>query len=247
MVSVVRQKVLIFNREHEKIFELGGEPGLGLGQFMSPGGVAVDADGNVLVVSHYFIQKFSSTGKFLQQAGGMDMTAFYLDTPRGIAIGKEGRIYVTEQQKHRVSILNPDLSLYKRFSDADPMLGSGHLNTPQGLAINAEGNVYIADMLNHVVQVFDAEGTFLFRFGGMGQGHGTTPSPTAVAIDSCDYVYVATGYVISVFDAKGKFVLAFGEYGSEVGKFSTIRALHIDRNGVLYVGEWMSNRIQIFK
>ena len=39
----------------------------------------------------------------------------------------------------------------------------------------------------------------------------------------------------------------FGEYGSEIGKFSMIRALHIDGHGVLYVGEWNSNRIQMFQ
>ena len=247
IVSIIRQKVLIFNSNHEKILELGGEPGLGMGQFLSPNGVAVDDNGHILVAGHYFIQRFTSAGKFLEQAGGTDPSGLSIDSPRGIAIGKEGRVYIAEQQKHRVTILNRDLSLYKRFSDADRMLGSGHLNMPQGVAINSEGTVYVADMMNHVIQVFDPEGAFLFRFGKMGHGPGTTTSPSAIAIDKKDYVYVGTGSTtVSIFDPRGNFVRAFGEYGSEVGKFNQIRALHIDKDGVLYVGEWTSNRIQMF-
>ena len=175
VVSIVRQKVLIFNSDHEKILELGGEPGLGMGQFLSPTGVAIDHNGHILIASHYFVKRFSKEGRCLQQAGGTggDVT-FSINSPRGLVIGYNGRVYVSEQQAHRITILNSDLSLYKTFSDGDRMLGSGHLNTPQGLAINKDGNVYVADMLNHVIQVFDAEGVFLFRFGKMGHGPGTT-------------------------------------------------------------------------
>ncbi len=248
VVSIMRMRVLVFNSDHEKVLEMGGEPGLGMGKFLSPNGVAVDSDGNILVAGHYFIQKFTSTGRFLQQAGGTDPKGFTIDSPRGIAIGKGGRIYIAEQKKHRVTILNSDLSFYKSFTDADRMLGSGHLNMPQGVAINSQGHVYVADMMNHAIQVFDSEGEFLFRFGKMGNGPGFTTSPSAITVDKDDYVYVGTGSCcISIFDPKGGFVRAFGEYGSEVGKFNQIRALHIDHNGVLYVGEWTSNRIQMFK
>ena len=247
IVSVIRQKVLVFNSEHEKILEMGGEPGLGMGKFLNPNGVAVDCDGNILIAGHYFIQKFSSNGKFLAQAGGTDPAHFQIDSPRGMAIGKGDRIYIAEQQKHRVTILNSDLSLHKKFTDADRMLGSGHLNMPQGVAVNSNGDVYVADMMNHAIQVFDADGQFLFRFGKMGTGPGSTSTPSAIAIDNNDYVYVATGSSISIFNPKGEFMQAFGENGSEIGKFNQIRALHIDHNGVLYVGEWTSNRIQMFR
>ena len=247
IISVVRQKVLVFNSEHEKVMEMGGQPGLGMGSFLNPNGVAIDSDGNILIAGHYFIQKFSSSGKFLAQAGGTDPAKFLLDSPRGIAIGKSGRIYIAEQQKHRITILNPDLSFYKRFTDANRKLGSGHLNMPQGIAVNSKGDVYVADMMNHAIQVFDTDGEFLFRFGKMGTGPGSTSTPTAIAIDSNDYVYVATGSTVSIFNPKGEFIRAFGEYGSEIGKFNCIRALHIDRNGVLYVGEWTANRIQMFR
>ena len=229
--------------------EIGKDPGISPGQFMSPSGVAVDSDGNILVASHYFVQKFSPTGQFLQQAGGTNPQAsFIIESPRGLAIGENGRVYISEQQKNRVTILNSDLSFYKRFTDADKMLGSGHLNMPQGVAVNSKGTVYIVDMMNHAVQVFNSEGEFQFRFGKMGTGPGGTTSPSAITIDSNDNVYVGTGGCsICIFDAAGKFVRSFGEYGSEVGKFNMIRALHIDCRGILYVGEWSSNRIQLFR
>ncbi len=248
VVSMIRMKVLVFNSDREKVLEMGGGPGLGMGNFIYPNGVAVDSDGNVLVASHYFIQKFTSSGRFLQQVGGIDPKGFTIDSPRGIAIGKDGRIYIAEQMKHRVTILNSDLSFYKSFKDTDQMLGSGHLNMPQGVAINSQGHVYVADMMNHAIQVFDSEGEYLFRFGKTGNGPGCAIFPSAITIDKDDYVYVGIrSFSISIFNPKGGFVRMFGEYGSEVGKFNQIRALHIDRNGVLYVGEWTSNRIQMFK
>ena len=244
---VVKQKVLVLNPNHERTKEIGGEPGLGMGCFLSPTGVAVDMNGNILVACHYFIQRFSIHGDFIEQAGGTDPQGFQIDAPRGMAIGKNGRVYVSEQSKNRIMIINPDLTFYKTFTQADPLLGSGHLNVPQGIAISSSGCVYVADMMNHAIQVFDDEGNFQFRFGKMGSGPGSTAAPTAITIDDKDNIYVATSASISIFDSKGTFLRSFGEYGSEVGKFSMIRSLHMDQNGVLYVGEWSSNRIQLFK
>ena len=245
--SMSGQKVLIFNPKHEKVSEIGGEVGLGMGHFISPSGVAVDKDGNLFVVSHYFIQKFNIDGDFLGQAGGTDPKGFQIDAPRGIAIDKNGRIYIVEQKKNRIMVINSDLSFCKTFTDGDPLLGSGHLNMPQSIAINSSGSVYVADMMNNSIQVFDENGNFQFRFGKMGTGPGSTTAPSAVAIDSKDNAYVASVATVSIFDSKGSFLHSFGEYGNEVGKFSQIRALHIDQDGVLYIGEWVSNRIQLFK
>ena len=248
VVSTMKHKVIIFDKEHEKILEIGGDPGLGMGQFLSPSGVVVDGDGNILVAGHYFVQKFSKDGKFLQQAGGTQGASFCIESPRAMAIGKGGRIYITEQQKHQVKVLNPDLTLYKTFTNACRTLGSGHLNMPQGIAVNSVGNVYVADMMNHAIQVFDPEGKYLFKFGKMGSRIGCTTSPSALFIDKDDNVYVGSGTCsVSIFNSKGDFIRSFGECGSELGKFHQIRALHIDMEGLLYVGEWTSNRIQIFR
>ena len=81
IVSVMQHKVIVFNKQHEKTLEIGGDPGLGMGQFLKPSGVAVDKDGNILVAGHYFVQKFSINGKFLQQAGGTDRKGFLIESP----------------------------------------------------------------------------------------------------------------------------------------------------------------------
>ena len=57
----------------------------------------------------------------------------------------------------------------------------------------------------------------------------------------------AIGMAPSGQDSSRDFIRSFGEYGSELGKFNQIRALHIDMEGLLYVGELISNRIQIFR
>ena len=111
-----------------------------------------------------------------------------------MAIWKGGHINITKHQKHQVKMLYPDLTLYKTFTNACRILGSGHFNMPQGIAVNSEGNVYEADTctMNHMIQVFDPEGEYLFKFGKMASGIGYTPSPSALIIDKDDNVYVSS-------------------------------------------------------
>ena len=118
----------------------------------------------------------------------MPGASFSIEAPRAMAIWKGGHINITEQQKHQVKMLYPDLTLYKTFTNACRTLGSGHFNMPQGIAVNSEGNVYEADTctMNHVIQVFDPEGE---KFGKMASGIGYTTSPSALIIDN---VYVSS-------------------------------------------------------
>ena len=162
------------------------------------------------MAGHYFVQKqFSEDDKFLQQTGGMPEASFSIEAPRAMAIWKGGRINITEQQKDQVKMLNPDLTLYKTFTNACRTLGLGHFNMPQGIAVNSERNVYEADTctMNHVIQVFDPEGEYLFKFGKMASGIGYTTSASALIIDKDDNVYVSSTWHLQCINVrfKGRF------------------------------------------
>jgi DNA-binding beta-propeller fold protein YncE len=66
-----------------------GSYGTGDGQFLTPVGVAVDADGIVYVVDSNLqrVKRFTRTGGFLPQ--------WSVDHPAGIALGPDGNLYVT--------------------------------------------------------------------------------------------------------------------------------------------------------
>ena len=60
--------ISIFSPTGEKLQSFGSR-GSGPGQFNYPCGVAVDGDGNILVMVSYCIQKFTSNGKFITKVG----------------------------------------------------------------------------------------------------------------------------------------------------------------------------------
>lgn len=222
-------------------------------EMVSPAGMAVNSKGELLVASQYHLKCFTLEGQLMQVVGSYtepegDCT---LQGPLGLAIGKEGRVYVVETAKNRVKIFNEDLTYHSSFTKADRRLGSGHLNSPMNVAINSLGHVFVTDMANNDVQVFTADGEYMYRFKKQGHGLGTIQSPMAIAVDSEDYVYVASGSgTISIFqtrDNEAVFVKSFGSYGTELGKFSAIRCMHVDKEGWLYVGEMTTNRIQVFQ
>ena len=230
-----------------------GKLGMSWNEITSPAGMAITSTGELVVASLYHLKRYNLEGEMQGQVGSYlkpdgDCT---LMGASGLALGKQGRIYVVETNKNRVKIFNADYTYHSSFTKADKRLGSGHLNTPMGIAINSQGEVFVADVSNNDIQVFSADGEYLWRFKKQGHGLGCLQSPMAIAIDPQDYVYVASGTgTISIFKTQDKeaiFLKAFGSYGTEVGKFSSIRCMHIDRGGKLYVGEMTTNRIQVFQ
>lgn len=115
---------------------------------LSPGGVAVTQDGELLVAGQYHLKRFTLDGKLVGVVGDFkqpdsDLT---LQAPLGLALGKEGRIYIVETAKHRVKIFNSDFTFHSSFTKGDKRLGPGHLNNPMGVAINSKGEVFVTDI-----------------------------------------------------------------------------------------------------
>jgi DNA-binding beta-propeller fold protein YncE len=88
-----------------------GGKGSGPGEFNGAGGLAIDGQGNVYVADqgNSRIQKFSARGAFLTQwgaPGGAKGTGpGEFNTPIGIAVDRDGSIYVTDFGNNRVQKL----------------------------------------------------------------------------------------------------------------------------------------------
>ena len=231
--------VVAFSREEESTARV-----------LCPFDVAIDDNNDILLVSCHKLCKFTMRGELVEfiegNRGLSGKEQLQFDGPHSIAIGNEGRIYISESGNKRIQILNKDLSFLK-FA-ANPHLNKRSKDSPEGIAINSEGKIYLVDSGNNNVQVYSPSGEYLFKFGKEGdqQKRGTLYSPNVIAIDKNDYVYVGCHNTISIFDKEGEFIRAFGGYGEEPGQFALIRGLHIDEHGMLYVCEWKTDRIQIF-
>ena len=251
VVSRKEKKVLIYDSQNydfkEEISKLYWETSRD-NEITCPMGITICEDGYLFLNLKHQLAKFTRDGDVVASVGkkgrsGKSDNEF--DSPNGIALGEDSRVYVVDAGNRRVQIFNPDLT-YSSTSHCPDTLERPEFKK---VAVNSHGSVYITDTRNHCIHVFSQDGKYLFNFGkkGTSSDRGTLSSPVAIAVDHEDYVYISgDNFGVSIFDREGNFVRAFGVRGDKPGEFRDITAMHIDHNGYLYVCESKNNRIQIF-
>ena len=165
-----------------------------------PGGVAVDAAGNVYVTDrNHLVRRIDPSGTIATVAGtgeagfsgdGGPATEARLNGPAGVAVDAAGNVYVTDRN-HLVRRIDPSGTITTvagtgeaGFSGDGGPATEAQLNGPRGVAVDAAGNVYVAESSLRLRKI-DAAGTITTM-------RALTPS-SAVAVDSAGSVYVADG------------------------------------------------------
>ena len=238
--------ISIFSPSGEKIRTFGSK-GYAQGEFNEPRGVAVDGDGNILVADggNHRIQKFTADGDFLT---AVDHKYMHLDFryPTGVTVNhRNSKVYISDQNNHRIHVLNADLTLSSSFGSHGR--GDGQFKFPCDVALDSIGNVYVTDSGSHRIQVFTAEGKFLRKFGKKGSGDGELSDPTSVSIDADDIVYVTecNNNRVSMFTSEGQFLRSFGTKGEGPGQFKELFGITVGGNGLIHLSDRNNRRIQI--
>lgn len=189
-----------------------------------------------------------------QIIGSAGVLTGQLNSPRQMAIGLDGRLYVAEEFNHRISVFNADGSF--AFAFGQQGAGEGSFERPNGIAVGPSGQIYVADTWNFRVQVFTPDGEFVRAWGQRGEyglAAQVTPEdafwgPRAVVVDSEARVYVAdTGNKrIRVYDQNGRYLRDIGSGGSGSGQLDEPVGLAISPDGVLYVADTWNRRVSAF-
>ena len=141
---------------------------------MSPYGVAVDGDDNILVVDtgNCRLLKFSRGGDLIAAVGSrVDAGPGQLNFPHGVCVNSvNGKVYVVNSGADCVNIFNSDLTFSSKFGSE----GSANrdLYHPYDVASDRSGCVYVAEPANARVKVFTPDGVYLRQFGKEGSGNG---------------------------------------------------------------------------
>jgi len=171
---------------------------------------------------------------------------------RGVALDREGDVYVVDSANSRVLKYDSTGKFLMQWGSQ----GSGDGQFDMSLyydidrsgfvAVDSLGNVYVTE--NARVQKFDSNGNFLTKWGAPGSGDGQFALALAIAIDPKDNVYVVDLYnnVVQKFDRNGKFLLKWGSPGSGEGQFKRPAAVAIDRQGHVLVADVDTGRLQRF-
>ena len=245
-----------------------------------PGGIALDHEGN-LYLSHAGIPPsryekprqrdkiavYSPKGKLLREWGKFGTGAGEFDMPGGIAISKDGRVYVADQCNRRIQVFDTQGKFLtqwgrKGFKEGE-FGGNPHPKAffagPTFLALDKAGNLFTTESTLGRVQKFTPEGKFLMawgdnevaagKFGGYFTAFGqrNMQGPTGVAFDADGKLWAnAIGGKIQHFSDKGMYRTGFGEEGTKPGQFYAPHGIAIDSLGCLYLVDAFNHRIQKF-
>ncbi|MDT8408802.1 MAG: NHL repeat-containing protein [Wenzhouxiangellaceae bacterium] len=167
--------------EHERAIE--AEDGLD-----SPGGVAVRADGTLLVADTYGqrIVQLAENGKVLRAWNGAGNGAGEFSYPTDVAIALDGGFYVADGYNDRIQQFGPDGGFVRKWGGPFGANVSGPFKgwfaVATSIAVGPGGNVHVADFYNDRVQKFTADGLFLTAFGSPAEAPGH--SEIALAVDA---------------------------------------------------------------
>lgn len=121
--------------------------------------------------------------------------------PYALALGHDGRVYVSDNHLHRVVCYRPDGEFAFDFGSCGS--APGELRDPRGLAVHSR-QVWVADMCNHRVSIFSLRGRPIRHIGRFGDGPSEFQHPVGVA-HAMDLLLVSeyTGARIQILTPSG--------------------------------------------
>ncbi len=149
--------------------------------------VAVAVHGSRLYVADiasttgHRIDVFSTgDGRLRGSFGGIGGESGRFFFPMGLAVARDGRVYVADRMNSRVQVFN---ALHEWvLSFGQPGDRYGDMGKPKRVAVGPDGVVFVADVDFAHVHLFDRQGRLLMLLGGPGEGPGSTPLPSGVAV-----------------------------------------------------------------
>ena len=189
----------------------GGDGGVASRALLNgPGGLAIDASGNVYVADtvNHRVRRIDATGIIATIAGtgeqgyagdGGPATDALLNNPTGLAVDALGNVYVADTGNHRVRRINVTGTIATIAGTGEQGYGGDGgpatealLEEVRAVAVDAQGTVFVASTSR--IRTIDGRGTIDTLVGEGGSD---------LAVDAQGTVYLAAGTTIRRIDDQG--------------------------------------------
>ncbi len=248
----------------------------------SPFGLVFDARGNLFVSDTYNHRiRQITTERVIETVAGLGVRGFsgdggpalsaLMSPPFGIAIDRDGAIYFSDFNNHRVRKFTPGGIIATVAGNGEPGVGGdgglatdARLNAPTGLAFDNAGNLFIGDNRNNRIRrvatdgvITTAVGTGVEGFSGDGglAAEAQIARPWGVTFNDANHLYIAdtsnhrirrisTDGVITTVAGTG--VSGFsGDGGLAIdAQLSEPRDVLISADGNVYIADTFNQRVR---
>jgi DNA-binding beta-propeller fold protein YncE len=239
-----------------------GRYGRQAGDLIRPTGIAVDARRGLVYVSDTDNDRIEAFRLEREAAGVVRSVSFAkavgrngsqpgeFKQPAGLALDREGNLYVCDAGNARVQVLNPKLTFIRQWGGAGSALGQ--FDTPASIAVSQDGDtVFVSDIGRLQLQAFERDGTVVSAWGtprhpDRGLASGELAFPFAIAAAE-GFIYVSDSRRQDVQKFRGPtLVKAWGGAGNEDGRFFQPEGVAVIDGGRVLVIDQGGHRGQIF-
>src|SRR5574338_1216313 len=218
-------------------------------------GLALAPDGTLYIADtgNSRILHVDSSGTILESWGSrtpegqMPAASGTFVEPWGVAVGKDGNVYVADTWNHRIQKFDAEGNFLKEWGTfGQPDGGSGYLCGPRGITVSPDGLVYVTDTGNKRVVVFDSDGAFLQEFGRTAEIQ--LDEPVGIAVDAKGNVYVADTWnmQVVVFSPEGNVITKWPVQGWESDSLDNKPYIAVDAEERVYITDPERYRVIVF-
>ncbi|MGH2840927.1 MAG: 6-bladed beta-propeller, partial [Solirubrobacteraceae bacterium] len=128
---------------------------------------------------------FDTGGRYIRTVGrGPGPKPGQLQFPYGVAIDRQGRVFVADDLNQRIVRYGPKPRYKYKARWGSYGSAPGKLAFPRAIAVDAAGLVYVTNTGNDRVDVFNRSGKLQRSFGASGRAAGNFNTPVGVAADA---------------------------------------------------------------
>ncbi|CAF1351597.1 unnamed protein product [Adineta steineri] len=242
-----------YSAKEGQIIAGGNGEGNSLDQLSFPNDVTVDKEKNAMIICDAGNERVMRWYRQSQTNPQLLVSGIYCG---GVAIDKDGSIYVSDNIKSEV----------RRWEegDSDGTLVAGgngggyrrnQLKRPDKIFVDKEYSVYVADVDNHRIMKWkkDAkEGIIVAGGNDPGNGLNELTRPYGLIVDNLGRIFIADTLNNRIMqwyegDTKGSIVIGENGGGHESNQLNIPRSVAFDVEGNLYVTDSQNQRIQKYE